>query len=351
MVKNKKATEKKVNKKKSLETKPEEQFFEVDTVETVEQIDDDLTNRINMLYGDSSSKGHVTKEYDPQELAEVRKKLILLLIGLVIFVVISVVVLINPFDIGKNNKTEDNKNKPVQEEKPSEDEIPLGVIDSSEPIVMELNNLVSFSYGDFQSVDLFPLYANNLLEANNISNDIKLFLIQGHDSFLNLLNDSGIKDYLATCSDEGISISKEEFDKVVTEIFGPDATVIYDDINYSYYVAEQNPTKISLSWNNEHYILKCNDYMEISTITKYVQQKLDKAVKTEEGIELYQKVVFINQTGVYKDPNFGELITNDVTATFDQYIKNGSLYKYTFVENEGNYYLSKIEKVLETNEQ
>ena len=79
MVKNKKTTEKKVNKKKELENKSEEHVVEVDTVETVNQMDDDLTNRINMLYGDSTSSGQTLKEYDPKELAEVRKKIILLL--------------------------------------------------------------------------------------------------------------------------------------------------------------------------------------------------------------------------------------------------------------------------------
>lgn len=351
MVKNKKTTEKKVNKKKELENKSEEHVVEVDTVETVNQMDDDLTNRINMLYGDSASSGQPLKEYDPKELAEVRKKLILLLIGLVIFVVVAIVVVINPFDVGKNNKTDDKENKPVQEEKPDEEEIPLGAIDLSEPIVVELNDFVSFSYGDFQRADLFPLYTSNLLEANNIPNDIKMFFVKRHNSFLNLLNGAGIKDYVGTCAEGGINISKDDFDKVVTGIFGPDATIVYDDINYSYYIKDEDATKITMIWDNDHYILKCNNYMENSTITKFVQQELYKAIKVEEGIEIYQSVVFINPTGVYKDPNFSELITNDVTATFDQYIKKGGLYKYTFAENGEDYYLSKIEKVLETNEQ
>lgn len=59
-------------------------------------------------------------------------------------------------------------------------------------------------------------------------------------------------------------------------------------------------------------------------------------------------MVFINQTGVYKDSNFNELITNDQNAQLDDYISKGATYKYTFVKSEDNYYLAKIEKVNET---
>lgn len=351
MVKNNKTTTKKSSKKKDIETKKEEQYFEVDTVETVNQLDDDLTNRINMLYGDSSSSSKPVKEYDPKEIAEVRKKLILLLIGLVIFTVIAVIVVLNPFDVLNDNKKDKEENKPVQEEKEEKEEIPLGVVDPTEPLINELNNLVSFSYGDFEKVDLFSLYTGNLLDINNVPNDIKLFFIKRNNAFLKLLNDAGVEDYVETCAEGGINISKEDFDQVVTEVLGPNSTVLYENINYSYFIKDKDAVKVTMTWDNEQYRLECNDYIEGTSVTKFAQQQFDKAVKTEEGIEIYQQVVFINQTGVYKDPNFGQLITNDISATFDQYITNGSLYKYTFKENEEGYFLSKIEKVVETNEE
>jgi len=344
MVKEKKNIEKSEKKKSSVKPKIEEQIV-VDSVETVEQNDNDLNNRINMLFGESNSNIEPEKQYDPEELLEVRKKLMLLLICIVIFCVVMIVTLINPFDFGNSKK--DKKEEPETIEKEDKG-FPMGPIDITEPTIAELNSFLSFSPNDFQTIDLFPLYENSVLEAKNIPDNIKLFLFKKTEAFANMLDDAKIGEYVQTCDPSGISISKENFDKALAEFFGEVTLGVYGNINYSYFSDDIGTTKVSMNYVDDHYVIKCNSYTDGVAITKYLQQSLNKAIKVEGAIELYQNVVFINQTGVYKDTSFSELITNDANAKFSDYIIKGSLYKYIFIEDGDNYYLSKIEKVVET---
>lgn len=345
--------EKSKNKKdvenKKTEPIQEEHVVYVDTKETIEDIDNDLNNRINKLYGLSSTPDKSVKHYDPKELEEVRKKLILLLIGIIIFGVVVIVVMINPFDFSslKNrneNKVEQGNTGNIQEE----EKIPVGELELSHILVLDLNSKITFTTNDFMQIDLFELYRYDSLEINNLSNDIKLYLLKRDDAFYDLINTEEIDEYLKTCDGNGLEISKEKMDLTVKKVFGPKGAVNYDPINYLYYSEDENDKKATLTYENEKFILRCNEFATGTVMTKLVQQNLNKAIKTETGVELYQNVVFLNQTGVYRDPDFTMLITNDKTALLNDYIEKGITYKYIFEEDGDNYYLAKIEKVIET---
>lgn len=325
------------------ENKVKKHIVEVETKEIIENNDNELNDRINRLYG-VSSPSKEEKQYDPKELQEIRKKLMLLLAVLIIFVIIAFIVLIKPFDF--NNK--DSNNDSVQEEE-KENNNENNQIDINSDTIVELNNLIEFSVNDFKEIDLFSLYSDNVLESNNIPNNIKLYMLKRTNVFEDLLDNNGIVEYLDTCSQEGLIIKKEDFDKVVTSVFGPNTTVQYDKINYMYYRDSSIAKKVTLSYENDNYILRCNEFTNNTVLTKYIQYNLKDVVSSNDSIELYQNVVFINQSGVYKDSNFNELITNDQNAQLNDYISKGVIYKYTFVKNEDNYYLSKIEKINETN--
>jgi len=344
-----KETQTKTKQKKEVkEQNSVEHVVEVDTRETVEQVDNELNDRINRLYGFSSNTVKETKQYDPQELTEIRKKLILLLIGIIIFGVITVVILINPFKFKSNQKPSDNVVNKDDSASDNKDEIPLGEIDIEHSLVSKLNSKISFTTNDFMYIDLFELYRADNLEINNLSNSTKLYLLKRDDAFYELISSDETDEYIKTCDTNGLEISKEDFDSVIKKVFGSNATIDYEPINYYYYSDDYNSKKLTLTYENEKFVLRCNDYTEETTVTKFVQQNIEKAVKIETGIELYQKVVFINQTGVYKDPDFVELITNDQNAELTDYISNGALYKYTFNQDGDNYYLAKIEKAMET---
>lgn len=310
----------------------------IDTKETVNQENNELNARINKLYG-MSNEDTQKKEYDPAELQEIRKKLLYLLIGIIIVGIGALVVLINPFKWGKETKT----NTPNTEDKTDDIvEEPTGELSLSNQTVVGLNNRISFYESDFARIDLFPLYSNKELDSINIPNNIKLYLLRKNSLFSDMLKNNGMTEYAKTCSAEGINISKDKFDTLAKKLLGNAVIVEYSDFNYTYY-DDSKEVKLLFTYANDAYNIKCSDY-NIDNITKFIQQKLISAYKTENSIELYQRVVFINVNGVYLDPNFETLITNDKNATIDTYIEKGSIYKYTFIEDDNNdYYLSKIE--------
>lgn len=184
---------------------------------------------------------------------EIRKKLTFLLIGLIIFVVVAFIVLIKPIDFNKGNSNNNSAQEEVKENNDGNDEI-----DINSDIVANLNNLIEFSINDYMAVDLFLLYSNDILESNNIPNDIKLFMLKRTDAFEELLINSGVEEYLSTCNYDGLVIKKEDFDKVVTTVFGPDVTVQYDKIDYTYYNNSASVQKVTLSYENDNYVLRCN---------------------------------------------------------------------------------------------
>lgn len=335
----------------SKEKKTGKQEIVNDSLEEVLKNNDEVSERINKLYGlSNNSFQKETREYDPNELVEVRKKLVFLLGGVVLSCMIILFLLISPLfnnkneNLGSSTNTENNNN----EEETIEENDYIGELDLTDKLILELSNKFSFTTEDFKDIDLFPLYNSESLNASDIPNNIKLYLLKRDTKFMELLVNNGIDDYINTCDSSVIVIDKIKFDELVSTLFGPNFTIEYTDINYIYYNDDVSK-KITLSYIDNKYVVKCNEYLVNDNITKYVQQELIKAIGTESSIELYQKVVFISQQGVFKDPSMQNLITNDKDATFDEYMDKGNTYKYIFTKSEDGYYLSKIELVKEDN--
>lgn len=326
----------------------------------VDTKEDGLNERINRLYGlTKETPKKEPKNYDPKEIADVRKKLLFLLGGVVFAGIIIVFLLISPLlnsesdnlgpttDVNEENNNESNDIGDNQE-----DNSHIGELNLYDDLVASLSNRVSFTSEDLQSIDIFPLYTNDVLEVANIPDVIKLHLLRKDDKFIELLVNKGIEDYITTCVPDGFVINRNDIDGLVKTVFGPNVILNYDDINYNYYSETGESKKITLSYSDDKYIVKCNEYMLNNNVKKIIQQKLYKAIGTKDSVELYQRVVFITyegNIGVYKDPMFNNLITNEKTALFEEYIDSGASYKYTFTKDEENYYLSKIELVKEDN--
>lgn len=335
--------------KKSID---KEQRIVVDSKADVIQKDNEMNDRINRLYGVSTDEPtRVSKEYSAEELASVRKKLMFLFVGVVIAGILIIVLLLSPLPFGKDNKNDklnsngDDVNENVNNENSSEDGLYIGEIELNEPIVLSLEEIVEFTTDDFKNIDLFPLYQKDVLEVKDIPNDIKLYMLIRNGGFYNLLKDNGVGTYVETCDSKGIVIDTNKIDQLSKNLFGQETTLEYKSINYRYYVSYGVSEKITLTYENNQYLAKCSDFKENNNLNKFVQQKTQKVIGTESAIEMYQYVVFINETGVYKDTDFKTLITNDKSAEMSEYIDKGNTYKYTFSKNENKYYLSKIELV------
>lgn len=332
---------------------PNDQEFLVDNRESILEKDNEINERINRLFGESNTiQKKELKDYDPNELQNIRKKLLFLLVGVIIAGIVIIVLLFNPLDFNFGKPTTTN---PSQEENntniPNEPEYPIDLDIYTEEVVL-LNQRINFSVDELKEINVFPLYMNKTIVSKDIPNNIKLLMLTKDENFYNMLMENGINEYIKSCDSKGVIIDKATFDKVVNSVYNSEISVNYEPINYELFTNDANSKKITLTFNNDKYVAKCNDYSINNDVTKLLQQKLIKAVETEREIELYQKVVFISyegNIGVYKEPTFKTLITNDKSAEYDDYIEKGSTYKYTFEKSQNNYYLSKVELVEEDN--
>lgn len=330
-----------------------EQEFIVDNQETVLIKDQEMNDRINKLFGETKdSPKKELKDYDPAELFKTRKKLLFLFVGVIVAGVIIIALLFNPLDLnfGKkdNVQNQDENNDPNINE---EIEYPID-LELWDDEVIQLNKMINFSIIEQKEIDLFQLYTNDSINVSDISNEIKMFLLKRHDNFYSMLYDNKVQEYVNTCNPEGITIEKAKFDDVYKSIYGNDSIKNYRNINYDFPIGDYQYKKITLTFDSDKYIIKCNDYNVNDNITKFVQQELAKAIETENTIELYQNVVFVSYVGnigVYKEPAFKTLITNDKNAGLKDYITLGNVYKYTFEKDGNNRYLSKIELIKEDN--
>ncbi len=307
-----------------------------------------LNNRINKLYGiEEEEEPREIVEYDPKDLENIRKKLLILLMIIVVFVILFIIILLNPFK-SKTKEPNYSDNEDVEDvEPPVSSELPLGEIETSNNIVMSLNSKISFSLIDFYNMDPFELFKNNSITSNDIPDFLKIHFLSKTDDFYNIFDEIKLEEYIKTCDTEGITLDNNQVNTVIEKTLGPNVNIANGTYLLLYYSDTLASKRLSFTKNDNNYVITCNTSPASNEITKYFQQKLEKAIKTEEGIELYQRIVFIKESGVYKDPNFTNLITNDINVTYDSYITGGAVYKFKFIENEKDYYLSSIELVQE----
>lgn len=300
----------------------------------------DVNERISKLYNDGTSSREIrTNVMAPEEQQKVRKTMLLLFFLTMITAFAAIIVFLNPFETLKKNN---NVNKPIS----NKDELPLGEISTSNEIVKELNRLVELSVIDLYYVDTFSFFEKESVTSNELSDELKMHLIEKNYLFVNLLTDKGLLEYIETCNEEGLAIPKEDFDEVVTKVLGPNASITSDLSKTMHYTQSADITNLLISKKEDKYVVTCDGEMKDADLTKYPSQMLIKAIKTNEGIELYYNVIFIDDSNVYKDYLMTELITADKNSNYEVYIERGSTYKYTFnIDSEKNYYLSKIELV------
>ena len=326
-----------------------------DNQEYTDHNQNEVENRINKLYGISSPLDkEPTAVYNPEQINLIRKKVYILLMIIILFGMLFIFVILNPLRINskKSNITSDSNistgNQNTDDVDIDDTEIPLGDIDLSNTTVIKLNNIIEFSLSDFYYVDPFIIYQNAKTTSSQIPNNLKMYILQRSEEFHNLLNSVNLEQYVSTCNSEGIVITEEQMNTVILKTLGPDVSFDNNPYHLKYYYDDIVPIDLQLVKKDNQYLLTCTSSTSNNNIEKYLQQKFERAVKTETGIELYHRIVFIRRDGVYSDANFNNLITNDPAAQSDDYLTKGSLYKYTFImDQDKDYYLSSIELVKE----
>ena len=298
----------------------------------------DINDRIDYLYG-NSDKQIAKNEMPIEEKKIIRKKMLLLLFFTTITMVIIVFIFFNPFEQKKNY----NSNTSNIE---SKDELMLGEIDITNKIVQQLNERIKLSVLDLYYIDTFDFFKNKTITSNELTDDLKIHLIEKNDLFFELLIDIGVFDYVETCDESGLIIPKDRFDEVVKKTLGNDITIQEEISKTLHYKNISKNSNLLLVKTGDNILVNCQGETLINDLTKYPYQLLTNAVVIEEGIELYYKVVFIDDDKVYKDYELTKLITELKGSNNNDYVKDGSVYKYTFIKSDkNNYYLSKIEMI------
>lgn len=278
-----------------------------------------------------------------EEKKEVRKKLFILLIAIVIALIIMIIMLVfDPFAAsGKDDKDTD---KPVVTEKDKDEEqegktlktMKDGSVSITHEEVVKLIEMIEFNSHDHMFNDTIAIYKAVPFNVSKISNKNKLFLTSKSEEFKEVFKNKIVNDNI--CASE-LNITTTEMANLVKDVLNTEVSE-HISFTYSYYEGDSFVKDIQFTKQNDLYIGKCLGNQV--TPKGIIQQQITGATKENNKLHIDIVTVFANQNGVYKDPNFKTLITDDKTATIDKYISSGTTYRHTFDLSTDNYYLESI---------
>jgi len=280
-----------------------------------------------------------------EEKIEVRKKLFILLIAIAIVLVILVIMLISDsFKFSFNGSNEEVVKEEVEEEEGKEVDPISAPIKDLETGEVDLNNSelsilvkeVKYKNYDYYENDTISLFKKDKNLISDLSNKDKLFLLSKTSDF-DVLVDEVINQ--EDICNNNLIISTGSIDKLLIDKFNTKVDN-YESFIYSYYDDNSFVNSIQFVKQGENYIGKC--YTSNKNIVSFAQQDVVEAYKSENKLIISFRVVFVNKTGVYKDPNFTSLITNE-NKKFEEYIVEGNIYTYTYDISGSNYYLESVD--------
>ena len=284
-----------------------------------------------------------------EESEEIRKKLSRLLIGLGVFAIAFIIYIVISGDLNSSMKTKKSKtketNETVEEQKETEEILPDGNIDINDVVLEKYKNIIKINkYDILYNNNILDLFKANIDDMDSISNKNKLYFASKSKKFTEFARNSGISMHEYDCSvSSTIKIPKTLMDSAVEETFGKNVKVTYETFYYVWYSNEELINVYKAEFSNDTYLMQCipSANKKLVTIT---QDNLESSNNTNDVLTLNQRMVFIKQTGVYKDPKAKTLITNNKSATYETYIKKGTSYEFIFKKEDGFYHLAGIHK-------
>ena len=274
-----------------------------------------------------------------EEKTEVRKKLFILLIIIIIVIIGFIYVLIfNPFKEEKTpeENTQQEETDESEEEENNETTSDDSTITLDSEIVKTLEEETIYQNYEYYNNDTLALYRNNSTNITDLDNKTKLFLASKTNEFK-----QEIENNINTTSicNSNITINTSVIDEILKNRFNTSVTA-YEEFIFSYYKDKVFIQDFKFTKKDNSYIGEC--YQSTNTIDSIAQQQITSVSKENDTLYINYKVVFIKETGVYKDPNFTTLITNDKSATTTDYINEGNTYQYVYTINNGNYTLTNV---------
>lgn len=307
-----------------------------DDLRTTVGIDADISN----LNSDDSFKPIGEEEKEPlteEEKKDIRKKLFFLVAMVIVVLILFVVVLFfNPLPKkGNNTNTTKQPETTIDEEKAALTELKDGEVKLSNKELQELTEEILYVQYDYYENNTFSIYEKENTYINNLNNQDKLFLLSKTNDFTSLMLK---KDMLKDTCEKEITISKKDIDKILEDRLNTTVD-IYEPFTYHIYENNKYQTTLRFTYQNETYTGTC--YTFNTMINKSTQQKVVSAEKNKKQLYIDVKVVFINQTGIYKDPSFTTLIATE-NESFEEYIKKGNTYRYTYDISGTSYSLTNV---------
>jgi len=277
-----------------------------------------------------------------EEKREVRKKLFILLLAIVIALIIMILMLIfDPFSGKKDDSKEKDKEKPIVEEKEDEEDTTLqtmkdGTINIDNLELTNLIQIIKFNSEEQLFNDIPTLYTKVPVTTTELNNNQKILLTTKSKEFNDLFKTKITNNYI--CGSE-LKITLAELNDISKKVINTEITAP-TSFYFSYYQDNVHLNTILFKKQNDYYGGECiTKFPQPKTV---VQQSVVKATKENNKVKIDLKIVFVNQNGVYKEPSFKTLITNDKDINLEEYINKGNTYQYTFDVSSDNYYLEGI---------
>lgn len=261
------------------------------------------------------------------------KKEMMGMLWLIVIVIIAGLVFIFGFkDKKSNNNTTTDTDIEIESSKPLKN----GTVSIDDPTVKEINAMFTFE-------TINPLYEENILKIYKLETtkiedfdfSTKMLFLTSHKEFKKLVNDKGLgKDSKNT------NVTTKEIDELSQKLFNKDINLEYQ--NFKYYTEKDG----TVTYYDA--VLKDGKYTFVETTgleSKIkVYSKMYSCYKEENVIDIESKIVFVNETGVYANPEMTELISKRIDIA-ENYINSGYTTKKTFeIKNTGNieYYFSEV---------
>lgn len=316
----------------------------------VKDVNNNVFDDINNLNEDDSfSPIEEVEEKVPlteEEKKSVRKKLFILLIIIIIVIIALITIrIIEPYsnketnndetEEAKDNESDENEEK-IDEAETLILELEDGVISSTNYELISLIDEIKYNLREYYVNDTIELFKNNNTNISTLTNRKKLFLVSKTKEFNTLISNQMTGESLC---DNNIIIGISDIDKILKDRFNTNVTA-YEQFAYSYYFEKEFVNNIIFTKKDNNYIGTCSN--TTNKIVQLSEQKFISATKKDNKIYIDMKVVFIKESGVYKDPSFTTLITNDVQKTEEEYFLKANTYRYTYDITDTNYVLTNV---------
>lgn len=252
------------------------------------------------------------------------KKQVLLLVWLIIIVAVIAVVLIflPEKKIKEKDKKEPEKTQVVEKDEP----LPSGDIDVTNKTIQKINKIFNFeTINPLYEKNITKIYGEETIEIKKLDFQAKMLLVTSNEKFHELMKKKNISNY----ENSTITLTKEELQSVSNKIFNEDIGLNFENFQY-YYKENDNVVYFNAILEEDKYTFSTTTGKE-SSIKVYT--KLYAAYNLENEVQIQNKVVFVNSSGIYADSKMSKLLSANINSV-DIYLDRGSIYKLNYNVND-----------------